>query len=165
MKAQGCHAVSLRLITHRDVAFFHQLFNDTRITQFNDIPAAPTKQQTRALIQDDINLNLSQQGARLVIVLNNSVVGSCGFYDYNANTQSAKLGFELSPSHWGKGVMFHALTLLFSQYKTWLNQPITQVFAHIDSRNIASQRLVKKLGFELLKTAQHNQLQQWRYTF
>lgn len=73
------------------------------------------------------------------------LIGSAGFYDYDAEVGSAELGYDLDPAHWGRGLMSEALTaildFLFERFG------LNRVQAMAMPRNVASRLLLEGLGF------------------
>lgn len=59
---------------------------------------------------------------------------------------SAVCGWNLLPSHWGRGIMPRALTLVFD--RLFLEASLTSIVADCFSTNTRCQRVLDKLGFE-----------------
>ncbi|MEH2327748.1 GNAT family N-acetyltransferase [Nostoc sp.] len=75
----------------------------------------------------------------------NVLIGSCGF-TWNPQEHSAEVGYELASTFWRQGIMTEAVhtILQFRFEKIGLRFLIAQVMLE----NIASKKLLEKLGFQ-----------------
>ena len=73
------------------------------------------------------------------------VIGSCGFLNVASKHQRAEVGFELSPDHWGSGIASEALEAVVQHGFAELG--FHRIEALVEPANIASQRLLERLGF------------------
>jgi ribosomal-protein-alanine N-acetyltransferase len=73
------------------------------------------------------------------------LIGSCGF-TWNKEANAAEIGYELASQFWRQGIMSEALRAIL-QYG-FGNKEVQFVIAQIMLENIASRRLLKKLGFQ-----------------
>lgn len=139
--------VVLRQITHKDAIRLHTILNNRKVAQYNDYTIPLSKQDIKQLIQDDISAFYEGEGIRIAIehTLLKQLIGTCGLYKITASTKSAYLAFELAPDYWHKGFMsevLHALLpVLIAKYE------LNTLFACVNSKNLASCSLLKKLGF------------------
>ena len=69
------------------------------------------------------------------------------------NERQASVAYLLAPKLWGQGIAREALVPLLA----WLRSrdDVSEVIAVIDSRNVRSLHLVRRLGFELVRTVRH----------
>ena len=73
------------------------------------------------------------------------LIGSAGFYDWDAEVRSAEFGYDLRPEYWGRGLMAEALTAILDFAFGSLGLNRAQVL--LMPRNLRSRRLVERLGF------------------
>jgi [ribosomal protein S5]-alanine N-acetyltransferase len=73
-------------------------------------------------------------------------IGTCGFGYWDKENNIADIGYDLGPAHWGRGYMTAALTAALAS--GFDNMSLNRVEAVIAVENVASFRLVEKLGFE-----------------
>jgi ribosomal-protein-alanine N-acetyltransferase len=141
--------VTLRLITHKHGAALLTILNNPLVYEFNDYKTPLNKQHIKQLIQGDISSYYQGEGVRLAIEHNISgdLIGTCGLYNINSQTQSAYLGFELDPFYWQQGLMQEVLKGFVSEVHSSLN--IEQLYAEIHGHNVRSYNLLTKLGFVL----------------
>jgi [ribosomal protein S5]-alanine N-acetyltransferase len=65
------------------------------------------------------------------------------------NDKTAYLAYELNPNFWGFGYATEAcqqvIKTLFTEY------PVTEIIAEVDTRNVASSKLLERLSFERVR--------------
>jgi ribosomal-protein-alanine N-acetyltransferase len=139
--------VTLRLITHKHGAALLTILNNPLVYEFNDYKTPLNKQHIKQLIQDDISSYYQGEGVRLAIEHNISgdLIGTCGLYNINSQTQSAYLGFELDPFYWQQGLMQEVLKGFVSEVHNSLN--IEHLHAEIHGKNVRCYNLLTKIGF------------------
>jgi len=73
-------------------------------------------------------------------------IGTCGFHRWDKRCSRAEVGYDLSEAFWGQGYMREAMkaTLKFGFEEMALNR----VEAFVDVENMASLKLMKRLGFQ-----------------
>ncbi|WP_026935363.1 GNAT family N-acetyltransferase [Christiangramia echinicola] len=78
--------------------------------------------------------------------IDNEFIGAIGFNDHHPEYKKAEIGFWLLPDFWGKGYMKEAadvvIEYIFGQLK------IHRLEAYVESKNINSSKVLKKLGFQ-----------------
>ncbi len=72
------------------------------------------------------------------------VVGGCGFKDAPTD-QRVEIGYAVAPDHRKRGIATEALSAMLDMARA--SHEVTTVIARIDPDNIASVRVVQKLGF------------------
>ena len=90
-------------------------------------------------------------GARWAVTLKQdpeTVIGSCGFYYPKFDFHAFETGYDLHPDHWRQGIMTEALIAIFHYgFNRGFSFPLNRITAITHPENIASQSLLKKLGF------------------
>jgi ribosomal-protein-alanine N-acetyltransferase len=74
-----------------------------------------------------------------------TVVGTCLLFQYDELSSRAELGYVLGHDWWGQGLMHEALQALLQCAFTTLG--LRRIEAEVDPRNLASGKLLQKLGF------------------
>ena len=69
------------------------------------------------------------------------VIGKAGLWD------GREMGYMFDREHWGKGYAFEALDAILKHVWTLEDSPAEVAFADVDPENVASMRLLLKLGF------------------
>jgi RimJ/RimL family protein N-acetyltransferase len=73
------------------------------------------------------------------------VLGTCMLFHADEQCQRAEIGFSLQRAHWRNGYMNEAASALIEHAFNALN--LHRIEADIDPRNVASARLLERLGF------------------
>ncbi|MEO8211328.1 MAG: GNAT family N-acetyltransferase, partial [bacterium] len=89
-----------------------------------------------------------KEGIRWAITLKglDKLLGSAGIWRLIKDHFRGEIGYELHPDYWQKGIMYEALTEIIKFAFTKIN--LHTIEANIDPKNIASEKLLLKLGFE-----------------
>ena len=84
---------------------------------------------------------------QLVIVERSSgrVIGASLLFNFDPASERAEVGYVLGEAHWGRGLMKEALVALLAFAFDALK--MRRVEAFVDGRNLASDRLLRRLGF------------------
>lgn len=90
---------------------------------------------------------LDGTGARLVLERDGAFLGWCGLSRWNPEYRSASLGYCLTREAWGHGYATEAAGALLAWAFDTLD--LNRVQAEADTRNEASGRVLRKLGFVL----------------
>ena len=86
-------------------------------------------------------------GSEFVMVLDGQVIGTVG------GDQLPEIGFILHPDHWGKGLVSEAMAVVVAHI--FASQPIAALTADVDPRNVASLRVLVRLGFVVVGSAEN----------
>lgn len=92
---------------HDDVDAIYSHFSDARVTEFLDIRPLTARSDAREVIDWAQALRSAGHGVRWAIRDGHGgFVGTCGFHMMTfLRGQRAEIGYDLSPVHWGRGVM------------------------------------------------------------
>lgn len=77
----------------------------------------------------------------------NQFLGAAGINDLIKNESKAEIGFWLYPENWGQGYVFEALSMILVQ--VFNNMNINKLEAFVETKNTASAKVLKRLGFYL----------------
>ena len=89
------------------------------------------------------------------IMVDDKVVGSIGiFRQGNIHSQTAELGYYIAEEYWGKGIMTEAVKQI-CEY-VFDNSDIIRIYAEPFAYNIASCRVLEKVGFQYEGTLRNN---------
>lgn len=136
---------------------YHALGCDSEITKYTGWNPYSTPASAREKVAEDIS-NYKKEGCYAWIVqYGEEVVGTIGAYDYEPDISSIEIGYSIFRSAWGNGFATEAVSevirFLFE------NKKINRVHAWCHSENIASSKVLEKVGFRqegLLKQAVKN---------
>ncbi|WP_225225338.1 GNAT family N-acetyltransferase [Komarekiella delphini-convector] len=137
----------LRETTLKDAEAIFSVFSDLAVTQFHDLDTFTSIEEAIAVIERRAKQFERGDGIRWGIAhkQDNILIGSCGLR-WNTQEPSAEVGYELASTFWRQGIMTEAVRtiLQFGFKKMGLRFVIAQVMLD----NIASKKLLKKLGFQ-----------------
>ncbi|GGX08039.1 GNAT family N-acetyltransferase [Undibacterium macrobrachii] len=71
--------------------------------------------------------------------------GACGIYEIDSVNNNAEIGYWLLPEYWGFGVMHECLLSIL--HFAFDDLQLHRVHAEVEPANIASAKLLQKLGF------------------
>jgi RimJ/RimL family protein N-acetyltransferase len=84
----------------------------------------------------------------------NQLIGTCGLAYQRDGGLPIEFGYSLARAYWGRGLATEAAAACLRYVFDHL--PLTELVARFDSRNIASQRVLEKIGFVYQRTEQHD---------
>lgn len=83
----------------------------------------------------------------------NKMIGTIDFHTFNFHERTAEIGYLLSKSYWGKGVMSSALRTMIEIGFEYLS--LNKIIIRSIEENIASRHVIEACGLEL-KNIKHN---------
>lgn len=139
----------LREILPGDAEAVFRIRGDYEVTKYNIGPAYETLDQAVGIINSIRESYQDGAEVRWGITLSDgddSVIGMCGFNYWNRRDSRASMGYDLARAYWGQGIMTEAIAAVieFGFERMGLNR----IEADADTRNIASGRVLEKLGFQ-----------------
>jgi len=132
----------------RDLQAVYDLFADERVALSTDTGPFTEMWEAQEVVDWFGAIFTSHQGLRWAITLregDGSMIGSCGFNIWNRRSNSAEIGYDLMPEHWGKGVATEAVRAIID----WGFQAmkLNRIQADVMVHNDGSARVLEKLGF------------------
>jgi len=157
--------------TPKDAEAVFAVFSDPKVTQFHDLDTFTKIEEAFGVIERRAKRFEMGRGIRWGITRkqDNTLIGSCGF-TWDQQAIAADIGYELASSYWRQGIMTEALqTILQFAFDEMRLRFVT---AEVMLDNIASKKLLSKLGFQsrgVLKQhgfwkGQHHDLEQFVLT-
>lgn len=116
----------------------HAVLSDRTATLYWSTPPHDDIEQTREWLANMIAAS-PQQSDDFVVEHRGRVIGKAGFY------RMPEIGYILHPEFWGQGLAYEALSALVD--RAFARFAVPALTADVDPANIASQRLLGKLGF------------------
>lgn len=139
--------LTLRQLDLADLDFAYRHFGDPQVNRYLvDEPPVATRDQAEAIIR----FYLEPQGKsynRWGIALNASgdLIGTIGFHKWDRAHRRAEIGYDLSPEHWGRGLMSEALRAALDYGFGQMSLHRVGALVHPDNR--ASIRLLEGFAF------------------
>lgn len=134
----------LRLLSLNDIDNVMTIWGDIEVMKY--CGGTTSRERELQSIEYYIDLHKTKGFSPYVVVLKNTneVIGVCGFNPPNHN-YDAELMYHFSKAHWKKGYATEATSACLEYAKERLH--LTKIGASIDPENIASQHVLKKIGF------------------
>ena len=118
------------------------------------LPYPYTEQDGKEFISAMLSADESETFA-FAITVDNMVIGSIGiFRQGNIHRQTAELGYYIAEEYWGKGIMTEAVKQI-CEY-VFAKSDIIRIYAEPFAYNIASCRVLEKVGFQYEGTVRSN---------
>ncbi|PFA70466.1 GNAT family N-acetyltransferase [Bacillus sp. AFS015802] len=138
----------LRQISMEDVDFLYELYTSEEVLRYFGMSPIDSKDVAVSMVEN-YEKHLESGGPMRFAIVEKStgkMIGTCGFHAISKSYKRCEIGYDLSPGHWGKGIMGEALSPLLSYLFT--DKGMNRVGAVIVPYNKASSRVVEKLGFK-----------------
>ncbi|RQR48550.1 N-acetyltransferase [Burkholderia sp. Bp9002] len=139
--------LTLRPLEEEDAHALFEIWADAEAMRYFSIPAMVDFDEARERIAR--KLTTAADGMDFNCVLESratgEVVGECALFHVNAQCRRAEIGFSLKRRHWGSGYMGEAAAALVEHAFGAMN--LNRLEADIDPRNVASARVLERLGF------------------
>lgn len=138
--------IKLRQLTNNDAYDVFEMLSNPKVVRFDRLNAI-TKSEHAFLFINAANKSFENKiGMRFAIELKaiNKAIGTCGFI-VNKNDAWVRIGFQISEKFWHKGYGFKAIKLLVKFI--FENTPSVRIEAYTLPQNVASSKLLEKLGF------------------
>ena len=118
------------------------------------LPYPYTEQDGKEFISAMLSADENETFA-FAITVDNIVIGSIGiFRQGNIHRQTAELGYYIAEEYWGKGIMTEAVKQICAY--VFANSDIIRIYAEPFAYNIASCRVLEKVGFQYEGTLRSN---------
>ncbi|MGL5850946.1 MAG: GNAT family N-acetyltransferase [Phycicoccus sp.] len=143
------HTARLRLrpFDDTDVDDLFALQSNAHVLRFWDAPPWRTRARATEFVAACRRIAEEGTGARPAVerAADGAFVGWCTFTQWNPEYHSASLGYCFDDAAWGRGYATEAAGALLQWAFDTLD--LNRVQAETDTRNIASARVLEKLGF------------------
>ena len=124
------------------------------------LPYPYTEQDGKEFISAMLSADENETFA-FAIMVDDKVVGSIGiFRQGNIHSQTAELGYYIAEEYWGKGIMTEAVKQI-CEY-VFAKSDIIRIYAEPFAYNIASCRVLEKVGFQSEGTLRSNAVKNGR---
>jgi len=139
--------LQLRWLNEGDVAAQYAIFSDWEVVKYwSGAPWTDLSQSEQAIAQA-LQGYRDGSGLKFAVELTESgeLIGNVSLYQFFEQNRRCELGYALGSAHWGKGYALEALEAALDYGFRELG--LNRVEADIDPRNIASARVLERLGF------------------
>ena len=138
----------LRPFAESDAEAIYALQSNPRVLRYWDAPPWTERSRADAFIAACRRMEEEESGARFAIETHDdhAFVGWCSMFRWNPVYRSLGIGYCLDERAWGKGFATEAVRAMLQWAYATLD--LNRVEAELDTRNLASARVLEKLGFE-----------------
>lgn len=140
--------IILRELSEKDAPYYYKYLSDPLANKFlsdNDIP----KNISEAKIELEYWQSLFKNGSSIYWGIakksNNELIGTCGFNSWSIIHERVEISYDLSRKYWRKGIMTRSLRAICDF--SFIRMNIKRIQATVVHENIASIKLLEKLGF------------------
>jgi ribosomal-protein-alanine N-acetyltransferase len=137
----------LRPLCDEDAHALFAIWSDADAMRYFSIPLMTHIEQAADRISRA--MERSAEGEAFIFALEmratGEVLGDCALLHADKQCRRIEIGFSLNRGHWGNGYMTEAASALIEHAFGALN--MRRIEADIDPRNVASARLLERLGF------------------
>ncbi|WP_329253743.1 GNAT family protein [Streptomyces canus] len=143
------HTARLRLrpFTEADAASLYALHSSAHVLRYWDSPPWTEPARAQRFIAACRTIEEEGTGARVAVdrVSDGAFIGWCGLTRWNPDFRSASLGYVFDAAAWGHGYATETTHAVLRWAFATLD--LNRVQAETDTRNVASGRVLEKLGF------------------
>ncbi len=146
----------LRKLKPQDWEVISYLRSDAEINKYVDRPTAETKEEALQFIEKIDGAIASKSAYYWSIVLANTseMAGTICLWNFSEDRKTAEVGYDLSSSFQGKGIMSEALQQIVGFGFTELKLDMLEAYTH--KENLGSSKLLEKQGFQLNQDKKDN---------
>lgn len=139
----------LRPFNEADAEPLFEAQSNTHAMRYWDSPAWTDKASVARFLSGCRQMAEEGSGARLAVedLSDGEFVGWCTFNGWDHDFRSASLGFSFAERTWGRGYATEAARAVLQWAFSTLD--LNRIQAEADTRNVASARVLEKLGFVL----------------
>ncbi len=139
--------VQLRMLRVGDVPQLYAQFSDPKVMRYWSRPPLMRIEEAQTLFEELDHGVGAGEFAQWAIARRSDdrMIGSCALFAHQQVHRRAAIGYALASAHWGHGYALEALRLALDHAFGMLE--LHRLEADVDPRNVASTRLLEKLGF------------------
>lgn len=137
----------LRQTRLSDAEAMFPIFSDDETMRFYGMMPHKIVEEAEDLVRAQHAWYANRQGIRWAITrkADDTLIGSCGFHNFDASFLRAEIGYELYKALWGQGIMGEALQAIIAFAFTQMD--LNRIEAIVDGDNQRSKALLQRLGF------------------
>lgn len=138
----------LRKIRPEDKNGIFDIYSNSEAMRYFGKKPYTSLTEAEVMIEKIIKAFQNKEGIRWGITFKPSdkLIGSGGLWRLLKDHLRAEIGYDLNPAYWKKGIMSEALESMIEFGFKKMN--LHSIEANIDPANIASEKLLKKVGFK-----------------
>lgn len=128
----------LRSAVREDLDALHEILSNPQATRYWSTPPHADVARTEAWLQAMLDIPPAA-GEDFIVEYEGKVIGKAGLYRF------PEIGFIFHPDQWRRGLAGEALEAVIA--RAFNKHELSAIVADVDPRNVASLRLLHRLGF------------------
>jgi ribosomal-protein-alanine N-acetyltransferase len=138
----------LRAFSNEDINDIFEYASVKSVTDFLPWEAHQTLDDSKAFLKMSKEMFKKYGNIDFAILLKeeNKVIGGISIRKWNDNNRCADIGYVLSSTYWGRGIITEAIKRIIKYGFEDLN--VNRIEAHCDENNIGSYRAMEKAGMK-----------------
>lgn len=155
--------LKLQPLKKTDAVHLLPIFSDEATMRFTDTEPIQSLQEAEQVIKFMNSIAENGKGFRWGIYLKETftLIGTCGFHQWDKKSNKAEIGYELGSPFWKKGYLSEALPVLIDFGFEIMN--LNRIEALVFPENENSSRLLKKFNFQFEGTLRQNYFCKGKY--
>ena len=153
----------LRKITLNDASDMFEYASNPEVSEYTMWSTHTSIEDTKYFLQSLTKMYKRRELVDWGIVhkAEKKFIGTCGFVEWSMTHSRAEIGYALSRKYWGEGYMSEAVNAVieFGFREMLLNR----IMARCEVNNIASARVMEKVGMQLEGILRHHLFVKGRY--
>ena len=143
--------LNIRPIEQSDLVNIIPIHSDDLVNQYLPYDTWKTDADAQAWYDriQTLSGNIIEQQLIIELLDNSELIGTCLFMNHDKQNHTAEFGYVLGSQYWRQGYMHEAMSAFISYLANDLS--LLSLQATIDTENIASIKLIEKLGFSANK--------------
>jgi RimJ/RimL family protein N-acetyltransferase len=145
--------LQMREFTLEDIDEVYAFTSHADVSRYTgDAGRVKSRDDAAAIIKDIWMADYAQYGYgryALIHKADKKVIGFCGV-KFDQTSNGTDLGYRLLPEYWGQGLAFEAATAMMDYAQKALG--LTRILADAVDENLASNKILVKLGFNKVKS-------------
>ena len=146
----------LREFSNEDAIHFYLLNNDPEVIKYTGDPPFSSVKEAEEFIENYTAYKDFGYGRWAVCLKENDIfIGFCGL-KFHPEENITEVGFRFFKKQWNKGFATESAKAVIAYGFNKLN--LNKVYAHVQTDNFASQRVIEKCGLHFVKNIKHDEM-------
>jgi ribosomal-protein-alanine N-acetyltransferase len=147
MMPDGRDVISLREIRREDALALQPLASDPVIARTTRFPSPYPPNGAAEFVAKALAQRAAGTHYTFAIVLDGEPIGTCALMEVDRELGQAEIGYWLGVPYWGRGFGFAACA--WGVAWAFESLPIERLVANVVEGNVASEKILRRLGFRL----------------
>lgn len=142
--------LTIRATTEQDLADIYSIHSNNKVNRYIPYKTWQSMDDAHAWYKIINERRTNHDAEHFVLISNQKLIGTIITFGYRPKENSLELGYVLSESAWGRGLMKEALSAIISEVALTLK--LSEFRAIVNTENQASAKLLSAIGFKQTET-------------